>query len=376
MPQACPCCGVAAPEGARLCPQCAAPLPVAPAGPGPRWVDPTEGAFSVALPRGWAAQGGILRTPPHGLPEVRFEARGDAEGQRRVRIGGQAWQFQDTPAGGMFGGLMQVFGGLAGAGQEALPWCHARDFAQGWLLPRIAQGLSGLAVAAVQDRPDAAAGLLPRLNADAAARGLWGQPELTVAEVLLRYAEAGTAFLELLRVQTVRLVQGGMGWGPPPTWFGEVAFAFRAPEAAWAASEGTLRGIAESLEKNPAWQAAQLHADNARALASQQQDMARRQQISRTLSETSDIVASAHWSSQAIHDQHAAGRQATGGQDWAQAWSDATLGWEERVGPDGQRWKVEAGHERLWRDAQGNLISGTALTNPDPTWQELKRPGG
>jgi hypothetical protein len=139
----------------------------------------------------------------------------------------------------------------------------------------------------------------------------------------------------------------------------------------------TDSAVLASVQRNPAWEAAQLNADKTRALASQQQNMMRQRQISQTLCETIDIVSSGYWSRQQIHEQHEAGRQATAGAsrgDRAQAWSDAMPGWEDRGDDEGSRFSVEAGHERVWRDNEGNLISGTAPTNPEPTGHELRKP--
>jgi hypothetical protein len=245
------------------------------------------------------------------------------------------------------------------------------------------QALPDLAVERVDPRPDVEGTTRQKVMMDAASRGMGGYDvDCSVVEVLVRYAEQGVSFSERLQVQTTRLRAGAMGWMtgmmPPTMWFGEIAFAYRAPRETFNEAERTLRGVAESLQRNPQWEAAQLQADNARALASQQRNFARQQQISRTLSETSDIVSNAYWSQQQIHQQHEAGRQAMGavpGQDWAQAWSNATLGWEDRYDEAGNHYQVASGHERVWRDNQGNVITGNALTNPDPTWHELKKPG-
>ena len=341
------------------------------------------------LPPGWTAQGATVRVPPSGLPDCRFEGRGDRDGNLRVTMGGMTWPFQDTGVptggGGFFGGIMNMLGGMAtmGAAGEALPWQNAATFAQSWLFPRVHQAVPTAAIQRIDPRPDVEAMLLPKLAADAANRGMGGlQPELSVVEVLLRFTERGTTFLERSRVQTTRLKSGPMAWMtsmmPMTMWFGEVAFSYRAPQAQFAEAEATLRRIAESMRKNPAWEAAQLNADNARALAGQQQNMARQRQVSQTLSETSDVVSGAYWSKRQIEAQHHDARRAmdgAGGDTWQENWSNATLGWENRVDDNGNRYTVSAGHERLWRDNAGNLITGNGLTNPDPTWHELKKPG-
>jgi hypothetical protein len=353
-----------------------------------RWIDPMEGAFAVLLPVTWGVQGGTYRVPPHGLPEHRFEARGDRDGLLRVRFGGQAWQFQDAPGmpamGGMLGGLMQMFGGMTGMpGVEALPYCDAASFASSWLLPRAKQNLPDVTIERVEPRPDVEAIARQKVGMDAAARGLGGyQVDSSAVDVRARYTENGTSFAEILRVLTTRLRAPAMGWMtgtmPPTIWFGEIAFSFRAPHDRFAESEATLRAIAESMQRNPAWEAQQVQSDNARALAMQQQNMMRQRQISQTLSETSDIVSNGYWSRQQIHQEHEAGRQAMGsapGGDWAHEWSNAMLGWEDRYDEAGNHFQVSAGHERLWRDNQNNVVVGNALTNPDPTWHELKKPG-
>jgi hypothetical protein len=347
-----------------------------------------EGAFAVLLPVTWGVQGGTYRVPPYGLPEHRFEARGDRDGLLRVRFGGQAWQFQDAPQmpamGGMFGGLMQMVGGMPGMpGVQSLPFCDAANFTSSWILPQARKGMPDVTIEHVEHKPDVEAMARQKVGMDAAARGMGGyQVDCSAADLRARYTENGTSFTEVLRVLTTRLRSGAMGWMtgmmPPTIWFGEIAFSFRAPCDRFAESETTLRAIAESMQRNPAWEMQQVQSDNARAMAMAQQNMARQRQISRTLSETSDIVSSGYWSREQIHQEHEAGRQATNsapGGDWAHEWSNAMLGWEDRSDENGNHYQVSAGHERLWRDNQGNVYAGNQLTNPDPTWHELKKPG-
>jgi hypothetical protein len=88
--------------------------------------------------------------------------------------------------------------------------------------------------------------------------------------------------------------------------------------------------------------------------------MRRQREISRTLSETSDIITQGYWDRQKItaHLSH--------------DWFNAIMGREDRVSDSGTVYNVPTGYDRVWRDPQGNFLGGNLLVNPDPTWEELK----
>lgn len=397
MPRSCASCNHVMGDSSRFCDQCGAPQaesapPQADGGGDPAaiawgvWQDPTEGAFAVRVPRGWGARGGIDRGGGYGLPTTKFETQ-DPSGCLRYRLGGGSWQFYDSGvpdnASGMWGGLMKAFaGGMASmSGGQALSYRPADAFAHTWLLPMVQKTAPDVTLLRMDPRPDVVAANQQNMAQELMMRGMAGyQVDCSAVEAVVRYTEGGVLYLERVRLQTTRCTPGMMGWmggGGSLPWFAEIAFSFRAPHDRFGRWEPVLRAIADSVKTNPAWQQAQLNADNARALASQQQMHMRQQQISQTLSQTSDIVADTYWSSQQIRAQHEAGRAQMGqySTDWQHNYSNAILGWEDRVDDSGKVYSIEAGHERVWRDNSGNLHYGGWGSNPDPTWHELKPQG-
>lgn len=338
------------------------------------WIDDTEGAFGLQVPHGWRVQGGVRRQSAALAQSVALVT--DPSGTAWVRVGGEAYTFQEVNPMGGWAGLMGGWGAplMAHPGVEVAPFQPVIPFMQGFLLPRLRSRYPDLAVVRLEERPDLVEAMERAMMQEIAGRvGLEGAvPQASVGEVVLRRAERGVPVVERLGVHTMRIAMPAM-MGAPGMWFAEVPAAYGAPQERFAELEPVLAGVADSMQIDPSWQQMQRSAGNSQALASQTDIARRRQEISRTLSETSDIVSSAYHSREAIHQEHAAGRQAREeAGDRSRDWSNAMLGWEDRVDDTGQRWSIPAGHDRVWRDNQGNVLTGNALTNPDPTWHELK----
>lgn len=338
------------------------------------WIDPTEGAFGLRLPHGWRVQGGVQRQSA-----VLAQAAAvitDPTGTAWVRVGGESYPFQEVATGGGLAGLLGGWGipSMMGPAGISMPFQSAVAFIQSFLLPRLRGRHPDLSVLRLEDRPDLVEALEQGMAREVAGRvGLEGAfPQGSAGEVVLAYSEGGVPFLERLGVTTMRIVMPSM-MGAPSLWFAEVPAAYGAPRERFGEWEPVLAGIADSMKVEPGWQQAQRAAGNSQAMLGQADIARRRQEISRTLSETSDIVSQGYWSRAAISQDHASGRQAAvEAADPMRDWSNAMLGWEDRVDDHGQRWSIPAGHERVWRDPQGNVLTGNALTNPDPTWHELK----
>ena len=93
----------------------------------------------------------------------------------------------------------------------------------------------------------------------------------------------------------------------------------------------------------------------------QQQAMARLQQISRTLSETTDIITSGFWERQGIQD-HA-----------MHQWSNGFLGRTDVVDSQGTVYSVPNDADLYWKDLQGGDILGTGvLFNATPNLERLQ----
>jgi len=342
------------------------------------WVDSSEGAFRVIVPSSWSANGGIRRDS--GAPRGFFEAWGDPNGLMRVRLFADLQQFFEGMGGGGGGMLGALLGALDGSammaaayGGQTAPYLPAPRYIAESLVPRWQSEHRDMQLLGIRERPDLVPELLVKFQRECAARMMTGlSADITVAEALVAYTVNGVPVIERLAVEVTRM-GGGMS-GVPASWIAEATSRVRAPQISFDRVEPILMGIVLSHEINQGWEQGNRDRDNARAMAAQQDIWARQRQISQTLSETSDIVAGAYWSSQQIHQEHAQARNAAGNyqSDWSQEWSNAMLGWEDRVDDTGQVYSIPAGAERAWRDNQGNLITGGWLANPDPTWHELK----
>lgn len=305
------------------------------------WVDPSEGSFAVEVPVGWAARGGVSRNNAYGTPESLFEAWGDPSGLVRVRLSGQIHMMVD--GGGLFAGLMG----------PQMPY----QTAEGWLRNRVLP-------ARRQTHPDAVllkGGDLPDLareqEAELARRGMSGRS--SYGQFLLRFTEGGVPVLQRGRVQTLVVPVMSLMPGTPQPWSAEEPQLLQAPEADFPRLLPVLEGVAESVRANPEWRAREEARVQGHVAASQADQRRRLGEISRTLSETSDLVTGGYWERQRITEH------------LSHDWSNAILGYEDRVSSTGEIFHVPTGYDRVFRDPQGNLYGAGWLVDPDPTWQEL-----
>jgi hypothetical protein len=380
-------CNVEALPDSRFCDRCGAPLvgsapAVAPTPDGPpsiawaTWTDPTEHAFAVQVPRGWRVKGGVTRPGP--LPVIAFETT-DPSGSVGFMLSPSTHTFTEPVprAAGMLGLLGSLMGdpsammaAMPFPGAQPMPWQPAAALVQSFFLPQWRRIWPDAAVVAMRDQPDETRRHVAKRTEDCHARGMALSVEGAVLDVLIGYTLRGVSMLHAARLMTTRML-GGVG--APLPWYAEVAGSWWAPRDRFTTYEPILRRIFASVQPNPQWEAAELEADNLRSLRAQSDIHRRQMQISQTLSETSDIVSQGYWERERIHAQHEQARQAMGPQDdWQHRYSNAILGWEDRVDDSGQRYSIAAGHERVWRDDGGNLHYGDQLTNPDPAWHELK----
>jgi hypothetical protein len=319
-----------------------------------RFTDPTEGAFTVMVPAGWQAAGGMNRNNAYGVPFVNFRAVADPVGAISVAVVSANFMFQE--GGSMWG--MFGMGGMGGV--PSLQYMPAAMFAAKWLAGRLAQQHRDLRVEAVFDRPD----LIPFLAVETAKAGIPPETmDLSAAVLQVGYTEGGVALRERARVYVQRPRSAGMmgmfsaGAG---TWTAQMEVLWRAPAAQFERMEPVLAGVVDSITVNPQWEQAQMAANRAYIAAQQQDILARTRQISQTLSQTSDIITSGYRERQAVHDR------------LAHDWSNAMLGYQDMRDPQGNLYSVPAGADQYWRDNAGYVYGGGHLVNPDPTWHKLE----
>jgi hypothetical protein len=298
----------------------------APIQPIPKTVfqDPTEGAFAIQMPAGWQAQGGVRRDPGYGV--LQCEARG--AGGVMVSMSSMVYMFSQT---GMIWGA------------AVSPYQTASQMIQNFFIPEYRKRYPDLSIVSLDERPDLAEP--PRQDL--------GLTASSTALATVRFTEASVPFTARCRVNTYDAAPYG-------SWSGEMPWSYRAPAESFAPLQPVLQGVVDSFRLNPAWEQREHAMRQGRIMASQQDILRRTREISQTLSQTSDIVANSYWERQKITEH------------LSHDWSNATLGYEDRVSDSGVVYNVPSGYDRVWQDNQGYFYGGNWLTTPDPSWQELK----
>jgi hypothetical protein len=300
--------------------------------------EPTENAFTAQVPQGWQAQGGVTRQNAYGAAFAVFQAQSDAAGTMRVSI----------PA--IYHSFLEGYAMLPTPGISMLPYMPARVWAERWVPGWLAARVPGLRVEHVVDRPD----LLPLLAAETSKVMPPESMELSAADLYIAYADRDVAFRERLTMTCQRPRMGG------GLWSAFISGVVRAPADRWAAWEPVLSGVAGSFQQDARWEAAELARSAQISMQMAMDSIRRTREISRTLSETSDIITGGYWERQQVHDRV------------MHDWSNAFRGREDVVDPSGTVYNVPAHFEQYWRDNQGNILGGGWGVQPDPTWTRLE----
>lgn len=311
--------------------------------------EPGEGAFECIVPQGWMVKGGVNHQT--GTPVIEFYAQRDAQGLVLAAQTNTTWTYQE--------GMMGMFGGFPGAQmQKYLP---APQYCLQSLAPGLAKQYPGLQVENVQERPE----WIPMLAQETARGGMDPNGcEFSGATLTVGYDSGGRRIRQRNNVTVTRFgTPMGMMMGQPPIWMACLLSFFRAPADEFDQQEPTLLGILNSLRVNPAWQESYLAASRQYVAMGQMDIIRRTGEISRTLSETSDIITSSYWSQQAAYDRISHSR------------SNAMRGQMDVTDNSGYVYNVPHGYDQYWRDQQGYVRVGTWMATPDPTWTRLEPTG-
>jgi hypothetical protein len=305
--------------------------------------EPMEGAYRVMIPEGWGWRGGVDRNNIGGSGRTQFSTGRDAQGTVMAAVPNYQWNYMDG-----FGGFFPMPGS-----PPSMRFMPAAQFIQQVLVKQMRQYHPDVQVESVVERLDWA----EYSQFDLARNGYMpGMFDVSVAIITAVYTENGLRLREKSRVGVMR--QRGI-----PMWSAIMDMTYRAPENEFAGWEPVLAGIVFSQEINPQWKAgernlAQNYINNGQA------DIRRRQaEISRTLSETSDIISNSYWNRQASYDRISEMR------------SNATLGVQNVASDSGDMYKVPYGFDRYWADGLGNLYGGSWLSQPDINWTPLAPTG-
>jgi hypothetical protein len=213
------------------------------------YLDRTEGAFLVLVPKGWTTQGGIVRVNPlaAGGPGQSLEAKLDfavlREPEGRVALRWLPSTNYVQPGPGVITPSVN--------GMPVVPMPTPRDFILRGILPRLRPGARGLQVVEVQPRPD----VERAMRTGDKARSLVANGTLyqvAAQAVTVSYEEAGTRYREILFAAIE-----GLAVAETRLWSNGLTVAARAPEGEFAAYGPVARVILNSFALSPRWWAAE-----------------------------------------------------------------------------------------------------------------------
>jgi hypothetical protein len=307
-----------------------------------QWADPLEGAFSIEIPQGWQASGGMRRLAPvdtRASSEIR-----SPDGQILITTGDPQVPPFVLPA------PTQAMAGLREGSWYSSPYgvkmmirryVPGVQFAAEYARNKYGQLCPGMKVVDSRDRQDLASLL---------GRGLKQMPgilmqQLTMGEIsftcsgprpLIGYAFAGTQLNNA----------SGTGLWTAPYLAGWLATPEAAPTA-----KAVLQHVATTIRMNPQWVGQQQH------LTREQGEI-----VARAHAEISKSIDDTYWSRQRVMD------------DINRRRSNNTLGLTDVRDPQtGETWKVVSGHNYYWRKDYTDTVAGTNTHDrPDTDFSPLE----
>lgn len=325
-----------------------------------RFVEPTEGAFSLVVPAGWRAQGGVVRGPGDPRPWYRVMSPGGGA-ELRGSDPRVPKSFVDPRYGTM--GMFPMPGAVPRP--YAPPAAFAETYALGFALERGAPGLT------VTGRRDAEAMLRDDPRPESRPRvQMMLQQGAEFAGVTFVCPERGlSGLVDVVQIRAMMPV--GMVWSPFVT-------ALIGPTAQWAHVEATLLHIVRSYVTDPAWQRLQTQLQQAqhemametiatgtRVLQTQarsgmeaiQAHAQRAHAAAQASAEVSAMQADA-WRAQQAADDERHRRAVNAAQETVDL-RDPTTGQVYRGAP--------AGYATYWTDGAERVVASEGSENPDPT---------
>lgn len=291
------------------------------------WRDPSEGAFTVDVPAGWTASGGMVRPCPiilQGAVEVR------SPDGIYLKYGSDYPYFVDEAAGAQFGlGVGDTWPQSCGYQSPVAPYAPGAQFVLDHLAPQV----PGVEILDVRDRADLAGQL--------ASAGL---TSYDAGEVEYRYEDDGVARRGIVLAITEHTTLGGVG-----TWDVWRIVIAEGPVTHYDDAVAAGTRLAESFAFDPTWAQAQ-----AQLTAAQSQILAEMSDaISRTMSE-------GYWGRQAVMDAI------------FERQSMATLGVEDYLDPvTGTTYRLDTGPSHYWVDPSGTIVGTDTSAAPDVDFREI-----
>ncbi|MFO0580862.1 MAG: hypothetical protein U0229_01175 [Anaeromyxobacter sp.] len=286
------------------------------------YLDRTEGAFVVLVPRAWRTQGGMVRVNPlaAGGPGQSIEAKIDfaiarePEGLVAIRWLPHVNHVVPSP--------YTITPSVNGMPVAPLP--TPRAFALEALLPRLRPGATEVKVVEVTARPDVVRMLAGGPKAQAL-RQAGAAYRADAAAVVVAYREGGRRFRELLFVAIEAYEAMGSG-----SWSNAFTVAARAPDAEFDAWGPVAKTIVNSFVLLPSWIAAEARGqaqrgkiveDTQRALAKLDREIA--DSRARTMAQIQDQQYLTLTGQERWVNPHT-GRPELGSNEWSHRWQDGS----------------------------------------------------
>lgn len=316
----------------------ALPASAAPATPAvfTRYVDRTEGAFLLLVPKGWQTSGGMVRmnalTARGGAgnatdAKINFALLREPQGRVAIRWLPKVNYAQPSPYNAMLGGNWN--------GMPIVAMPRAADYLTRMVFPSLHPAARNVKVVEIAPRPDAVAGLQQSPVAQAM-RSQGGRYIADAAMVTVTYDEAGERYKELLFVALEGYEMMGSG-----LWDNALTIVARAPEAEFAAYGPVVKVVINSFALNPRWLRAEMAGQdrNAKLVADTLRDLSRVDaEIARSRSETMSRINHQQYLTLTGQEQYRnpfSGEPELGSNEWKYRWTNAA---GEPIYTDDEHW--------------------------------------
>lgn len=287
-----------------------------------RYVDRTEGAFIVSVPRGWQTKGGIVRVNPLTAggagqsieAKIDFAMTREPEGRVAIRWLPKVNYVVPSPYNAMLNGNWN--------GMPIVPLQTPQDYLLRMLLPQIRPQARAVQVVEVKQRPDVCVAIrgMPAAQAIMSQGGQYG---VEAATVLVTYEEGGARYKEILFTAIEGFAMAGVGM-----WSNPFTLAARAPEGEYEAYGPIAIETINSFSINPRWMAAELQGQIQRGDIVQKTlaELARidaeiAENRSRTMAQINDDQYLTLTSQERYMNPHT-GREELGSNEWKYRWTD------------------------------------------------------
>ncbi len=308
-----------------------------------RYVDRTEGAFLVLVPKGWSTTGGMVRVNPMTAAggagqsieaKIDFTMMREPAGQVAIRWLPKINYVVPSQYNAMLNGNWN--------GMPILPMQTPQNYLTQLLFPRLRPQARNMKVLETTSRPDVAAAIRA-LPAAQAVISQGARYQVDAASVIVTYEEAGTRFKEILftAIEGFSMMETGL-WGNPFT------MVARAPEAEYEAYGPVAIAVINSFTLNPRWMAAEMQGQVQRSGIVQQTlaDIARIDQEiyenrAKTMAQINDVQYLTLTGQERYVNPHT-GREELGSNAWKYRWENPSGeviytddgNWDPNIDPD------------------------------------------